>query len=155
MEKNQTLLPELLPAKGIHCPDKAGKEKTNKKLIINFVLKFGDPNHPKTDYSVSMLDAAGIPVLDVKERSRISGGWDLQVGLADIWGLEDAAPSFLGEPEAQIKKKFLIPKDFWPSNPNCASVVSLEWVYSLLIHVFIPPTVPSRDPGQAGEEVGW
>lgn len=58
----------------------------NKKLKIDFVLKFGDPNHPKTDYSIPMVDAAGIPVLDVKESSGLSGGWGLQ-------RLEGAAPS--------------------------------------------------------------
>lgn len=55
----------------------------NKKLKIDFVLKFGDPNHPKT---IPMVDAAGIPVLEVKESSGLSGGWGLQ-------RLEGAAPS--------------------------------------------------------------
>lgn len=46
-KKNQILLPELLLAKGIHCPDKAGKEGMHKKLIIDFVVKFGGSQSPQ------------------------------------------------------------------------------------------------------------
>lgn len=74
---------------------------------------------------------------------QIFGVWKIQ--LHHFWGNQ----RFF----SQIKRKFHTPKDFWPSNPNCASVVSLEWVYSLLIHVFIPPSIPSRI--QARLEKRW
>lgn len=98
MEKNQILLPELFPTKGIQYLTWKKKEKTNKKLMIDLVLKVWGSQSPQNSLfhlhgGCSRNSSAGC-------QGKLWDQWRL--GLADIWGLEDAAPSFLGEPAGPV-----------------------------------------------------